>query len=58
MPICLREGHEGRDAWSQNEWREPPGWLGEFVRRVKRQTTAMQMEARRNQPPSVTHLQE
>lgn len=32
MPRCWRKEHED----TQDEWREPPGYLGEAVRRAKR----------------------
>ena len=36
MPGCLRgrESHDDGDN-KDTEWREPPGWLGEAVRRAK-----------------------
>jgi len=50
MPICFVPGREGDDgagdkrpglaqahqAHAHQEWREPPGYLGEAVRRAKR----------------------
>lgn len=36
MPICLRGPDEKpEEKNSEPEWREPPGMLGEYVRRVK-----------------------
>jgi len=35
MPGC-RRNENGREK----EWREPPGWLGDIVRRVKRLSQA------------------
>jgi len=37
MPICLRACEEKKPeaAAPQGEWREPPGRLGEYVRRIK-----------------------
>ena len=37
MPGCLRGRDNSNDADKQDaEWREPPGYLGEAVRRAKR----------------------
>jgi hypothetical protein len=34
MPVCWRA--QARDENTQDDgWREPPGWLGEAVRRAK-----------------------
>jgi hypothetical protein len=36
MPTCLRTSEEKPEAEKREpEWREPPGMLGEYVRRVK-----------------------
>jgi hypothetical protein len=42
MPSCLRAAAAGAVANDnpQQEWREPPGYLGEAVRRAKRITPA------------------
>lgn len=41
MPICLRAPEEmTADQKREPEWREPPGMLGEYVRRVKRLSEA------------------
>jgi hypothetical protein len=37
MPICLHIDDDRNNCENENtEWREPPGRLGEYVRRVKR----------------------
>jgi len=38
MPGC-RRNEAGREK-SDGDWREPPGWLGDIVRRVKRLSQA------------------
>lgn len=41
MPICLRAPEEtAADQKREPEWREPPGMLGEYARRVKRLSDA------------------
>jgi hypothetical protein len=35
MPTCLRAPEDAADQKREPEWREPPGMLGEYVRRVK-----------------------
>jgi hypothetical protein len=35
MPTCLRARQEASREIHDREWREPPGYLGEAVRRAK-----------------------
>jgi hypothetical protein len=41
MPICLGAPEEtAAEQKREPEWREPPGMLGEYVRRVKQLTAS------------------
>ena len=35
MPICCRPNEKNREMDAADTWREPPGYLGEAVRRAK-----------------------
>ena len=55
MPVCFRaeEKDQERNKAPADSWREPPGYLGEAVRRAKR------IPSRANQTePITTQLQE
>jgi len=51
MPVCFRgkdqtgRGKASDDAAAQQDWREPPGYLGEAVRRAKRISKAKEQNA-------------
>jgi hypothetical protein len=36
MPACFRANEKQQDRNPDDGWREPPGYLGEAVRRAKR----------------------
>ena len=51
MPCCRRDGEDAvfkitlEETMPTPEWREPPGRLGDYVRRVKRLSAALPRRA-------------
>jgi hypothetical protein len=47
MPACFRANEKQQDRDPDDSWREPPGYLGEAVRRAKR----IPSRSGQNKPP-------
>jgi hypothetical protein len=49
MSTSLRAPEDAADQKHEPEWREPPGRLGEYVRRVKQRSATPQTKRERDQ---------